>query len=240
MLNKEQLKVICFDFGNTIIEFTTPQLAYQAHKLGEVLQELYGPYDADKLAAIRKGQILAPYERDYIENDFYAVSEQLITDLYNVPAPKDHVERLMAVRTQAFHDVVEIPHGVKDLLHELAASYKLAFISNYPCGVSIRGALDNFGIADLFGSIVISGEVGKIKPAPLIYETMIEEMAVAPHEVVYIGDNWIADVQGAKSMGMQSILSSQYNSYESFEAKEGDHQPDAKISHFSELADLLL
>ena len=143
MLNKDIIKVICFDFGNTIIEFTTPQLEYQAQKLGEVLTELYGPYDAEKLATIRKKQILAPYERDYIENDFYEVSAELITGLYDVPAPKEHVERLMSVRTKAFLDIVTLPEGVKELLEKLAENYKLAFISNYPCGESIRGALDH-------------------------------------------------------------------------------------------------
>ena len=69
---------------------------------------------------------------------------------------------------------------------------------------------------------------------------MLDQMKVAAESVVYVGDNWVADVQGGKSMGMQSILSTQYKSYENFEAKEGDYPTDATIEHFSELEGLLL
>ena len=69
---------------------------------------------------------------------------------------------------------------------------------------------------------------------------MLSDLVVPAAEVVYVGDNWLADVQGAKRNGLKSIWTQQYLPYENFQAEAGDHQPDAIIQHLDELAALLL
>jgi putative hydrolase of the HAD superfamily len=95
------------------------------------------------------------------------------------------------------------------------------------------------GLSDLFEVIVVSGDVGYVKPHALPFETLLAGLDEKPENCVYIGDNWLADVQGAKRIGMSSIYISQHKSYEKFEPGPGDYEPDIRICHFSELAELL-
>jgi FMN phosphatase YigB (HAD superfamily) len=64
---------------------------------------------------------------------------------------------------------------------------------------------------------------------------LLEGLELEAGQCVYIGDNWLADVQGAKGIGMRAILTTQHVPYEKFERREGDHEPDARIGHLGEL-----
>ena len=59
-------------------------------------------------------------------------------------------------------------------------------------------------------------------------------------KVVIVGDSWLADIEGAKRIGMQAILLTQYAPYEQPNQSVGDYQPDASISCLAELETLLL
>jgi len=64
-------------------------------------------------------------------------------------------------------------------------------------------------------------------------------LGVAPEECVYVGDNWLADIQGAKRIGMKAIHITQHAPYEQFHPEDSDHEPDARIEHLSELPGML-
>jgi putative hydrolase of the HAD superfamily len=129
---------------------------------------------------------------------------------------------------------------VLELLGKLQTRYRLALLSNYPCGRSIRDGLAKLGLAEFFACIVVSGEVGFVKPHPRPYELMLEGLGLNADQCVYVGDNWLADVQGAKGVGMRAVLTTQHVPYERFEPKEGDHQPEARIGNLAELEGLFL
>lgn len=65
----KNIKVICFDLGNTLIEFGPRQIAKQYQGLTSKLTEIFGSCDTAKLKAIRDRQIVAPYHNGYREND---------------------------------------------------------------------------------------------------------------------------------------------------------------------------
>ena len=234
-----EVDVIVFDYGNTLIEFGPRQLKQQAQALEQRISEWFGPVDGERLRAFRGSQITKPYRNDFIENRFDEVMVELAKEVCGVELSDEQLAILLEERHQAFHASIAAEPEVRPLLEELRDSYRLGFISNYPCGESIRSSLQRTGLHDLFESIVVSGEVGRIKPHPLIFETLLEEMQVTPERCVYIGDNWLADVQGAKRMGMKAIHLQQHEAYESFERQEGDHEPDAVIHHLEQLRDLL-
>ena len=57
----EQIRAICFDFGNTLVEFGPKQVAIQYSALEQALTELFGSCDTSRLKAIRDRQIVAPF-----------------------------------------------------------------------------------------------------------------------------------------------------------------------------------
>jgi len=228
-------RALCFDLGNTLIEFGPRQMAHQFEALKRTLGELFGRCDEARLKEVRKAQIVAPYRSGYRENDLHGISAELIRELYEIEAEAHQVEALAETRYRAFVEVVELADEVRTLLRKLGKRYRLALLSNYPCGKSIRAGLAKLEMAEFFEVIVISGEVGFVKPHRRPYEVLLEGLGLAASECVYIGDNWLADVQGAKRIGMKAILTTQHVPYEKFEPEDGDHQPDTRIGHLGEL-----
>ncbi|MEO1834433.1 MAG: HAD family hydrolase [Akkermansiaceae bacterium] len=236
----DQTKALCFDLGNTLIEFGPRQIAHQYELLKGALEEMLGPCDGAALKAVRDRQIVAPYSNGYRENDLRECGAELIREIYEVE-PEDHqVDALVEARYQAFMDGVEVTGEVLELLRKLQTRYRLALLSNYPCGRSIRDGLAKLGLAEFFACIVVSGEVGFVKPHPRPYELMLEGLGLNADQCVYVGDNWLADVQGAKGVGMRAVLTTQHVPYERFEPKEGDRQPEARIGNLAELEGLFL
>jgi len=239
-LSLSSIKAICFDFGNTLVEYGPSQVAYQYENLKNVLTALFGRCDMDRLKAIRDRQIVAPFSNGYRENDLRTLCEELIGELYDIVPEKDQIDVLMDARYHAFVDVINITDGVLTLLRKLSQRYQLGLLSNYPCGRSIRDSLNKIALSDMFEAIVISGEVGYAKPHAKPFEKLLNTLSLSSSECVYVGDNWLADIQGAKRIGMAAILTTQHIPYETVESSEGDHAPDICIDQLEQLNDLFL
>lgn len=233
------LQAVVFDFGNTLIEFGPRQVSQINHGLHQLLEAVLGPCDGEAFAALRHRQVLAPYQTGYRENDLDQIARQWVHELYGQEAAPDLLERLRALRYHLFQQAVRLPTGVAAILDRLGRRHRLALLSNYPCGRAIRDSLVAIGIADRFASVVVSADLGLVKPHADLYARILKELGLPPEVCVMVGDNWLADVQGAKRAGMKAILTTQYVSYESFTPYAGDLEPDAVIAHLDRLPDIL-
>ncbi len=238
-LNPDQIDAILFDYGNTLIEFSHRQIEHCDRALGAVLSELFGPYEHDRLVAIRNADRLAPYQDGFRENDLPTISRRLVRQLYGRDATEAELAHLLEVRFSSFVESITVEPGVVDLLRRLKQRRRLALVSNYPCGRSIRASLDRTGIGGLLDAVVASGDVGRVKPHPIPFRTALDALGVAPERAVYIGDNWLADVQGAKRLGMQAVHIRQWDTPEKFDREPDHHDADAVIDRLAELESLL-
>jgi putative hydrolase of the HAD superfamily len=238
--SKNGIKAVLFDYGNTLIEYGPTQVAAQYVALEKELSRLFGHCDSSRLKAVRDQQALAPFYNGYVENDMELITGELIEEMYQVVPEDAQIEALIKIRYRAFVHAIEVSSDVPSLLIKLRDQYRLGLVSNYPCSRSIDGSLKKTGLRDYFEAIVVSGDLGYAKPHAKPFETMLAHLKLHPEECLFVGDNWVADVQGAKRTGMPTILISQYTSYEEFKPSDGDHQPDATINHLSELEALLL
>jgi HAD superfamily hydrolase (TIGR01549 family) len=234
------IKAVLFDYGNKLIEYGPRQIEAQYVALDKELSRLFGHCDSSRLKAIRDRQTLAPFHNGYVENDMELITGELIEEMYQIVPEDAQIEALIETRYKAFVHAIEVSSDVPSLLTKLRDQYRLGLVSNYPCSRSIEGSLKRTGLRDLFEAVVVSGDLGYAKPHAKPFETMLGRLKLLPEECLFVGDNWLADVQGAKRMGMPAILISQYTPYEEFKPSDGDHQPDAIVSHLSELDALLL
>lgn len=98
-----------------------------------------------------------------------------------------------------------------DFIRTLKPKYKIGLLSN----ISSSWITDELLTLDeqlLFDSIVLSHEVGMIKPDPRIYMLTCERLRVAPHEALMIDDRMMY-VDGAQAQGLQGIV---YDDFRSF------------------------
>jgi HAD superfamily hydrolase (TIGR01549 family) len=86
---------------------------------------------------------------------------------------------------------------------ELFGNYKLAVLSNAGRGSLQRKLSDDQ--MKLFDQIIVSAEVGFVKPDPAIFRLTAERLGVSPYEAVFIDDH-VEYLEGARTAGMQTIL----------------------------------
>jgi HAD superfamily hydrolase (TIGR01509 family) len=220
------LTTLLFDYGNTLIAFGPAQQQAQLEAMQRVLEEAGVIYDPVRLDQMRLEQVLRPYRNHGIENDFREVCHEVAAAFAGPELARSLTDPMMRARREAFHGSVTVAPAVPALLERLKKRYRLGLLSNYPCEESIVGSLKTLGLHDYFDAVVVSGVVGYAKPHTRTYEALLSAMSARPEECMYIGDNWLADVQGAKRHGMKAAWVREHVPYEVFEPAEGDHPAD--------------
>jgi putative hydrolase of the HAD superfamily len=84
------------------------------------------------------------------------------------------------------------------------AGYRLAVISNRDR--PFQELLDAHGLSEFFPYSLAGGEVDIYKPETGIFEHALKQMKVTAPETVYVGDNYYADILGARRAGLQPVL----------------------------------
>ncbi len=101
--------------------------------------------------------------------------------------------------------IVPIP-GAAGLLGRLAGHYRLGLITNTHYPPMVDELLARMDIAELFETVVMSVTFGRPKPDPAIFSHTLDKMALTASEVVYVGDSFENDYQGARAAGIDCYL----------------------------------
>jgi len=88
------------------------------------------------------------------------------------------------------------------LVRRLRPRFKTALLSNFPA--SLRALLTQCGVTDAFDEMVISGEVGLVKPDARIYPLAAGRLGVPVGECLFV-DDFVENVKGARASGMQAL-----------------------------------
>jgi putative hydrolase of the HAD superfamily len=89
-----------------------------------------------------------------------------------------------------------------DFLRRLRPERKVGLLSNAWSG--LRAVITSLNFEDVFDEMIISAEVGLMKPDPRIYHLALEKLGVRPEEAVFL-DDMLINVQAARSIGMSAI-----------------------------------
>lgn len=89
-------------------------------------------------------------------------------------------------------------------IKELRANYKTAILSNANVG-SLSRRIGTYWLQACFDTVVVSAEVGILKPDPRIYRLTAERLEVKPEECVFVDDIELL-AAAARAVGMQTIV----------------------------------
>lgn len=94
--------------------------------------------------------------------------------------------------------VTETLQTIKD------AGFHVGLVSNRskPC----QEECERLGLLDFFDFAYVAAEVDAWKPDPRIFDRALEITGSPPDRTIYVGDNYFADVLGAKNAGLQPVL----------------------------------
>jgi HAD superfamily hydrolase (TIGR01549 family) len=91
----------------------------------------------------------------------------------------------------------------RKLLVLLKGRYDLGIVSNFYG--NLDRVCEDLGIRNLFVCIVDSTCEGVVKPDPRIFQAALNRIGIGPKEAVFVGDNPVRDMEGARGVGMAHI-----------------------------------
>lgn len=119
-------------------------------------------------------------------------------------AAEDLAPRVTEYMSQAYKPQSVVPEDVFRLLPLLQGNYHLGVISNRE--KPYQEEIEALGLAPFFELILAGGEIRMWKPEPHIFIHACEKLKILPTEAMYVGDNYFADVVGARRAGLQPVL----------------------------------
>lgn len=187
-------EVVVFDLDNTLID--------RQRAFSEMLKERIAATLPEHKKHLKEQAIADILEWDNNGTVSRSVSFKKYCEKYEVTCMSS--EELSNYWTTISGSVVYLFDDVRKTLEYLKDRYRLAILTN-GSPISQRRKLESTGILDLFELSVVSGEVGIDKPDARIFDYMCNRLNALPKQCLYIGDNYINDVLGARNAGWNAI-----------------------------------
>ncbi|MCD8032630.1 MAG: YjjG family noncanonical pyrimidine nucleotidase [Bacteroides sp.] len=124
-----------------------------------------------------------------------------------------------------------MPHA-KEILDYLSHKYQLYILSNGFKELQNK-KMRSAGIQDYFRQVVLSEDIGIMKPYPEIFHFALSATHSDQRESIMIGDSWDADIIGSHNLGMHQIY------YNISNRKKLPFTPTFIISSLKELESIL-
>lgn len=105
--------------------------------------------------------------------------------------------------TSNFRTMNTLDYKLVDLLKSLHKNYPLGLVSNGN-STQLRALFQQYDLSSLFAEVIISSEVGLIKPDPAIFRLMIEKLGTPAEQTIFVDDNE-QNIKAAQSMHMHGI-----------------------------------
>jgi len=104
---------------------------------------------------------------------------------------------------ESFWDGDRLDYDLVDYIRSIKNGYKTGLLSN--AFENLRQLItQEWKFDDAFDHMVVSAEVGTMKPDPRIYQLALDGLGVEAHEAIFV-DDFIRNVEGASAVGLQAI-----------------------------------
>ena len=230
-----KIKAVLFDLYGTLVGFEPSRFVIQSQVLKKY--DLFlteagvskGYFLADKFMAEQNA--VSPIRSMSIveKEEFFAKYEQLVLS-------GDELEVELSLCKKIFKELQNIPYSMvlyEDVIPTLNSlrklNFKLGLISNMDKSGS--EILDEFNLFSYMDVCITSKEAKVEKPDSKIFNMALSKLDIDATSSMYIGDQILSDIEGAKNSKMLPILIDRESSHTDYQGQ--------KISDLSELIDLL-
>jgi epoxide hydrolase-like predicted phosphatase len=181
------IKAVIFDFGGVLVGMTDnrPRIKL-AEKLGVPLSHL------DDLVFYSKSAQMASKGEIKVGQHWQAVGEALGIQPEAMP---DFLEQ--------YWSADDVNWVLLDFIRNLRPRFKVGLLSN--AWDDLRETMHKrWNMDALFDELIISAEVGLVKPDPRVFQLTLGRLRVQPHEAIFIDDMQV-NVDAARQLGMGAI-----------------------------------
>lgn len=223
------LQAIVFDLDDTL---------YPEHSYVESGFRAVAAWIAEQLGISRDKSFLY-LQRLYSSGVRGNTFDQWLEDLG--VAPGKWIPQLVRVYREHTPHIAPYPE-VLTLLPELRQRFRLGLVSDGYLEVQ-RSKFGALGISHYFAGVVFSDELGADawKPSPRPFLLVLERLAVAGQQAIYVADNPTKDFIGARQVGMRTVrVRRPEGVYAHLEPSAPEFAPDIELKDLTSLATLLL
>jgi epoxide hydrolase-like predicted phosphatase len=180
------IKAVFFDLGGVIVrtEFQAPRQLL-ADRLGMEYDDL------NKIVFDSESGLKASIGEISSEDHWASVMKRL----------KRPASELTTIRDEFFAGDI-IDRTLVEYIRSLRGKYKTGLISN--AWGDLRDFIVREKFDDAFDKMIISAEVGAMKPEAKIFQIALEQVGVSPNEAVFI-DDFLINIEGCEKAGMKGI-----------------------------------
>ena len=221
------IRVVLFDLYDTLLYLNSAQVDETRRQLG-----IRAGVDLDAWAALWRDNIRERMlgQLGSLEDEIRTMLQQLGAD----PSPA-LVTELAEIETDGWTRAVTLyPETVPTLTALRERGSALGLLSN--CSAQAGAVLERIGLAEFFASIVLSCDVGAVKPDPAIFEHAYRQLGVEPAACMFVADGAFTELDAAKALGMTAVKIEQAN-------QSGDYGTstsyDRRIERLTEVLDFL-
>ncbi len=188
------MRAVIFDLDQTLLDREKSLLDFLAWQCEGMLR----PYLDDQAAFVSRFMELDANGAVWKDKVYSALIDEFQIEGWSCA-------ELLAVYESCFCAFAVPRSGVLEALNAISPHYKLGIISNGMTPFQERN-FRGLEIASMFRSVIVSAAVNLRKPDAAIFHLACCELGVRPGEAVYVGDNPVTDVEGARDAGLRTIF----------------------------------
>jgi putative hydrolase of the HAD superfamily len=147
------------------------------------------------------------------KNDFYRTYNSQLCDALGIAVCFEELHPTLSALFESETQWVLVD-GAQELLAELKRrEIKLGLVANWDR--NLASLAERLGVRHYFDLVLASVEVGVEKPDPGIFRIALERLSLShlPARVLYVGNEYRADVIGSRSAGLTPVLIDRANMY---------------------------
>jgi putative hydrolase of the HAD superfamily len=204
------IKAVFFDFYNTLIRFEPPREELQIRACKEFGIDVdrraipRGYWLADDFMSHENARLPVFKRSKEEEQAFWAEYEYTILKAAGVEVPKELALSIFTRVRQLDRKLVLYEDVLPALNLLKEKSMILGLISNLSRGLD--GYCNELGLTGRIDFALTSSEIGVEKPHPPIFLAALSRAKVNASEALHVGDQYYADVIGARGVGINPLL----------------------------------
>lgn len=204
---RHQVTGLFFDLYGTLLVYGDMDKAWQEwlDALHRCLNRFAFKLGRETLASACDGFFSRPEPRPR-STELTVYEQRLATvlgELGLAPTPAQ-LSTLAATSARAWQAEIRLDPEALPVLRSASSRCSLALVSNFDHPPHLLEVLETTGLAPLFDTVVISGEVGVKKPDPRIFAIALDRLGLSPGEVAHVGDA-DEDVRGAAAASLLPV-----------------------------------
>ena len=202
-----------FDLYGTLIDINTDEekdelwekvaILYRNKKAKYTATELkiaYHKFVEEEKVKVKKENPSFEYIDIKLENVFLK-----LFSAQNINVDKSYIKTVATSFRSYSTTYIKLYDGVIDLLKTLKNKGKKIYLLSNAQRIFTENELNMFNLMEFFDGVMISSDVCCSKPDRHFYKTLLEKYNLKKEETIMIGNDSVADIEGAKNVGIDAL-----------------------------------